>query len=424
MNNLNILKNNEQIESPKKNAPIVKAKEIKRPYNVSEPVPITKIFPEGEFIATPYREVFKITHKYGLNEKIGDILISDFFKFKHNFSFLFSILGKNKELINFKIEKLLFLDVESMGYKSGSGNMVFFIGLGYFENNEFVISQYFIEDPLNEMGLLYILENIFKKRPHIISYNGKSFDFYVIKNRFVLAEKFEFTLDNIMHFDLLHSARRLWRGYFRYLNLEEVEQGFLNFYRTNDDLPGYLIPVYYKNYLKFRDASILKNIFYHNLMDVKSLLGVLILQLGIINQILNGIYPKRINYVSTANLFKEIDEDIYKSLLETAYYKKKKKGKMLKPLYVLYKKEGRIDEMLEVLYKMLDSTEFDYFPYVELSKYYEHIGKEYKKAIQILEKAEEKINLLGQEKYVKYLDDIVKRKDRLKIKLKRNVVEN
>lgn len=417
MNNSNILKNNKQIENLRKNIPVEKAKEIKRPYNVSEPVPITKIFSNGEFIATPYKEVFKITHKYKLNEKIGDILISDFFKFKHNFSFLFSILGKNKELINFQFEKLLFLDVESMGYKSGSGNMVFLIGLGCFNNNEFVISQYFIEDPLNEMGLLYILENIFKNHPHIISYNGKSFDFYVIKNRFVLAEKFEFTLNNIMHFDLLHSARRLWRGYFRYLNLEEVEQGFLNLYRTNEDLPGYLIPLYYKNYLKFRDATILNNIFYHNLMDVKSLLGVLILQLGIINQILNGIYPKRINYISTANLFKEIDENIYKSLLETAYYKKKS-GRMLKPLCLLYKKEGRMDEMLEVLYKMLDTTEFDYFPYVELSKYYEHIEKEYKKAIQILEEAEEKINMFGQEKYIKYLDDIVKRKERLKNKLK------
>ncbi len=422
MNILNIMKNKNSSSFIQNNVinAIKRAEDISPPNISYSPVAITKTFPTGKFIATPYKEVFKLTHKYNLfNEKIGNILISNFLRFKHNFSELFSILGKNEELRKFQFDKLLFLDVESMGSSSGSGNMVFLIGLGYFKDDKFIIDQYFIEDPLNEMGLLYILENMFKNKPHIISYNGKSFDFYVIKNRFVLAEKFEFTLDNIMHFDLLHSTRRLWYGYFRYFKLEEVEQGLLNFYRTNEDLPGYLIPIYYKNYLKFRDSSILKNIFYHNLMDVKSLLGILILQLGVINQIINGIYPEKINYASVAKLFKERDKEMYKKLLEFEFYKKKK-GMVLKPLYLLYKKEGKVEMMLDILYKMINSRKFDYFPYLELSKYYERKEKDYQKAMQILKKAQERMNSISPEKYEKIIDDIIKRTDRLKAKIKKS----
>lgn len=385
-----------------------------------QPTGLKEIFPDGDFIATPYKEVFKIKNEFSLNEKIGIIEISEFFNFKNQFPYLISILGKNENLKNFKFEQLLFLDVETTGYKFSTGNMIFLIGLGFFDKNNFIIEQYFIEDPLNEMALLFILEKIFKEKSHIITFNGRSFDFYVIKNRFGFVNKFEFYLDNFMNFDLLYSSRKLWDKIIKYMGLQNIEKKFLKIKRSDEDIDGALIPIYYKTYLKFYDANIVKSIFYHNLMDVYSMLALLILQLKIVTRILNYDYPENINYSSTAQLFKNKDKKIYKDLLLLAY----NKGELnvAKELYLLYKREKKLDKGVKFLNDLINLSiyqkAFDYFPYRELAVYYERYKKEHLKAYELLNEALKRVGDLSSKKNEKIVDDIIKRIERLKKKAK------
>ncbi len=399
---------------------IKKAKDVKIEVSKkkTEGKSLKEIYPDGEFIETPYKQVFKLKYKFKKNEIIGNINMGNIFFYKNNFNKLFNILGKNENLKNFKFDKLLFFDVESTGLSTGAGNMVFLIGLGYFKEEIFIIKQYFIEDYINEKGLLFLLEKEFKKRPHLISFNGKTFDFYVLKNRFILSRKFEFTLDNLLHYDLLHSSRRIWKNIFDDFSLGNLEKKILREERTNDDIPGYLIPMFYKEYLKTGDTNKIKNIIYHNLIDVKSMLGLLIVQLNIISNILNDTFTDNVNYFSISKLFRNSDYQKHKKLL---FYNLKNKYDLyntFKEIIKIYKKEEQFDKLENILGQMIIEYENDLFPYIEYAKFYEHIKKEYKKALDIIYEVE---NSKFYHKLTDIeIDDIIKRKERLNKKCLKN----
>lgn len=409
------------LEELKRLGILKKASEIKGK-KIDKPSSILKVFPHGEFIETPFKKVFKVENIYPEDTDIGIVKIKDIYNFLDDFNELFSILGKNEYLKKFHFDKLLFFDVESTGLSSGAGNMVFLIGLGFFnKKKEFVIQQYFIEDFINEKGLLYILEDFFKVRSHLISYNGKCFDFYVLKNRFILSRRFAFTLDNLYHFDLLHTSRRMWKNILGEFNLGNMEKKILKLKRSVEDIPGCLIPEYYRNYLKTHNAHILEKIFYHNLMDVLSMLGLLIIQIQNLKLILNKSFPEQINYNSMASLLYEVNKDISLDLLHFSYEKNKDDRLItLRQLYHHYKKQRNYKQMIEFLNKIItESPKFDYFPYVELSKIYEHNLKEHEKALEILKAAESRVECLSKmykETFSTEIDDIIKRKERLKKK--------
>ncbi len=295
--------------------------------------------------------------------------------------------------------------------------------LGFFnKNKEFVIVQYFIEDYINERGLLYILADFFKKKNHLISYNGKSFDYYLLKNRFILSRKFSFTLDNLLHFDLLHSGRRMWRKMFSENSLNNLEKQVLKFSRTKEDIPGFMIPEYYKNYLKTHNAKIVEKIFYHNFMDIRSMLGLLIVQMQNLQSILDGNFPRSINYNTMAALVYGIDKELSIKLLYHKYNNDQSdRFETLKQIYLYYKKDGHRGKFQEILLKMIEEEkEFNYFPFCELSKYFEHILKQPEKALNIIIDAKSHID--NEKKsynndLTKEIDDIIKRMDRLRKKV-------
>lgn len=407
-----------ELENLKKRGLLKRASEIE-PKKIESYSSLKTIFNQGEYIETPHKRVFKIRYNYGLNEKIGNVMIKDFFNLKDKYQSLLCLLGKNNQLNNFEINKLLFFDVESTGLTSGAGNLVFLIGLGYFENEEFIIDQYFIEDFLNEQGLLYLLKEIFSRKNHLFSFNGKSFDFHILKNRFILSRRFEFPLNNLLHFDLLHSSRRMWKNLFNEFSLSNLEKQVLGFQRSSKDIPGYLIPEYYKRYLKSKDAKIVESIFYHNAMDVKSMLGLLIIQLQNIDYIQKGIFPEDINSKTIADLFKKNNEEIYIDLLIHSCNKNNKNAAdSLKELYLYYKRKKQYDNARQTLNKLIDITNnFNYYFYKELSIIYEWHEKNYQAAYDILNQAMtrmEHLTKLNQQNFDKEIDDLNNRIERVK----------
>ncbi|HJJ72339.1 MAG TPA: ribonuclease H-like domain-containing protein, partial [Methanocorpusculum sp.] len=73
-----------------------------------------------------------------------------------------------------------------------------------------------------------------------------------------------------VHADLLHPTRRLFRDEFPDCRLETVEEYIPTFAR-GEDVPGYLVPVYYQNYLRSKNIRTLRPVVEHNTLDVANL---------------------------------------------------------------------------------------------------------------------------------------------------------
>lgn len=83
-------------------------------------------------------------------------------------------------------ERLLFMDTETTGLGHGAGNVPFMIGIGFYEGDRFTVEQMLIRHPGEEAAMLGYLQNKLKSRPVLISYNGKSFDWPIVKNRYIM----------------------------------------------------------------------------------------------------------------------------------------------------------------------------------------------------------------------------------------------
>jgi hypothetical protein len=103
----------------------------------------------------------------------------------------------------------------------------------------------------------------------IITYNGAAFDLPLLETRFTLA-RLDSPLGAMAHFDLLFTARKLWRNAHGSCRLVALESELLSFLR-GPDIPGAMIPRTYFDFLQRRPAPALESVFTHNVHDVVSL---------------------------------------------------------------------------------------------------------------------------------------------------------
>ena len=169
-------------------------------------------------------------------------------------------------------EDILFLDTETTGLAGGTGTYVFLLGTAHLEDGELVLRQHLLCDLGAERAYVGMIAAELDRFRACASYNGKSFDLPLLRSRFVMTIRTELAVDE-SHLDLLHPARRLWRGRFGSVTLRQIEESILDDGRT-DDIPGALIPERYFRYLRSRDASILEPVLSHNARDVVSLVRV------------------------------------------------------------------------------------------------------------------------------------------------------
>ena len=104
-----------------------------------------------------------------------------------------------------------------------------------------------------------------------MTYNGKSFDLPLIETRFAL-HRLETPFAGLPHVDMLHPARRLWRGSRTSgvppaVTLEQTLCGYVR----EGDVPGFEIPSRYFHYVRAGDARPLAAVFEHNRLDLLSL---------------------------------------------------------------------------------------------------------------------------------------------------------
>lgn len=166
-------------------------------------------------------------------------------------------------------KSVVFLDTETTGLAGGTGTYAFLVGLGYWEEEKFVIEQYFMTDYDEELAMLIALGEKAKEFSGLVTYNGRTFDMPLLRSRFRM-NRLPSTFDDLPHLDLLPASRRLWRRSLESCSLSVVEKEILGL-RRSGDVPGAVIPSIYFEYVRKKSPDRLKPVFYHNAQDIISL---------------------------------------------------------------------------------------------------------------------------------------------------------
>ena len=115
------------------------------------------------------------------------------------------------------------------------------------------------------------IAEIFAQNEVIVSYNGKSFDWPQIRDRYALHERGRELEKPPTHLDLVHHARRRWRRELPNCKLQTLEW-YLCGRRRTGDIPGREIPQAYHDYVRTGDTKHARSILHHNALDLVTLL--------------------------------------------------------------------------------------------------------------------------------------------------------
>ena len=191
----------------------------------------------------------------------------------------------------------LFLDTETTGLAGGTGTYAFLIGLGWWDAGGLQVEQFLMRDFTEEYSLLQELAVRITERPVLVTFNGKSFDWPLLENRFAMTRSIA-APKLAGHLDLLHPARALWKLRLGSVRLTELERRVLDRERLgwhrNDDVDSALIPQHYFDYLRGGPVAPLAGIVRHNQMDLRGLAALF----GKINAMLSESADKLEEYES------------------------------------------------------------------------------------------------------------------------------
>ncbi|HEY2735243.1 MAG TPA: ribonuclease H-like domain-containing protein [Polyangiales bacterium] len=187
-----------------------------------------------------------------------------------------ALLTGDASLADLDASRALFLDTETTGLAGGTGTVAFLVGLARFDEGAFTIEQLIVPELGRERPVLSRLAECIAGASCLVTYNGKSFDWPLLRTRYVLNRMTPPPL--AAHVDLLHAARAVWKERLASVRLTEVEREILRFEREHD-IPGSEIPARYFAYLRDGAAERLSPVLEHNqndLIALAALLGALI----------------------------------------------------------------------------------------------------------------------------------------------------
>ena len=131
-------------------------------------------------------------------------------------------LALDPALETIDLRRALFFDTETTGLAGGTGTVPFLIGIGWFEDESMRIQQLFLPEMGREAPMLHWLRERVQQSSCVVSFNGKAFDWPLLRTRFVLNRVPAPVLPP--HLDLLHCARRVLRQRLRSVRLVELER--------------------------------------------------------------------------------------------------------------------------------------------------------------------------------------------------------
>jgi uncharacterized protein YprB with RNaseH-like and TPR domain len=164
--------------------------------------------------------------------------------------------------------KALFIDTETTGL---AGSMVFLLGAMRITGDDIRLVQVLARDYAEEKELAALWSEMLGRSEMLVSFNGKSFDVPVLRDRMGL-HKISPPAEP-PHLDLLHHSRRRWKGEFPDCRLQTLEWHICGRRRIGD-IPGEEIPAVYHHYVRTGEIEDMFSVFHHNALDLITLVEI------------------------------------------------------------------------------------------------------------------------------------------------------
>ena len=244
---------------------------------------------------------------------------------------------------------ILYLDTETTGFM-GAGTVAFEVGMGCLTDSGFQIHQLVMRDYPEEKFLLQSIADTLMGYDAICTFNGRTFDVPLLRDRFLMNRMDDSCLDK-PHIDLLHMARRVFKLRLQRCNLGKLEEAVLGIPRF-DDLPGAQVPL--TAMVEMYRAP--ENVRHDE--DVFSM--------GVALERFQHVPEARKCYqLTSGNLHAQGQERLAQS----------------------YRRGGERDEAVKVWVGMIARHEGGTKPYIELAKHYEHYERDYESALDMTRRA-------------------------------------
>ena len=172
--------------------------------------------------------------------------------------------------------RTVFIDLETTGLSGGAGTVAFLVGCGYFDLGAFQVRQFLLLSHSGERALLAAVAEFFEGADLFVTYNGKTFDVPVMETRWMFHRMEMPSIGKeggVPHFDMLHSARRLWKHDEQGCRLSTLERTLFDVRRVGD-VPGLEIPSRFFGFVRSGDPRPLEPVLEHNRIDLVSLAAV------------------------------------------------------------------------------------------------------------------------------------------------------
>jgi uncharacterized protein YprB with RNaseH-like and TPR domain len=355
---------------------------------------------------------------YPLETRYGKITLSSGLQIKGD---VLTWLSRDSAFENLDLSNALFIDLETTGLSGGTGVIPFLIGLGYYRDDKFHITQFFLGELAEEERMIQEFGQFLSQMnfQSIITFNGKGFDMPLLETRFILHRQ-PFSLSGLPHLDFLYSARSLWRHKHESCRLYHLAREVVQADRA-EDIPAAEVPWRFFQYLQTGNFEVIEPVLYHNQEDILSLLGVVIVGSIIFSEAGEEEFADAMDLYGAGKVMENVGE-VEKSV---DFFKRALEGKLSDEISLqarrklsTYFKKGEDWERAVSLWKEMTASNRaslnQLYSFRELAMYFEHKMKKYEEAIKV---AEEGLVLsIGFSPF--YEKDFSHRLERLKSKLK------
>jgi uncharacterized protein YprB with RNaseH-like and TPR domain len=329
-------------------------------------------------------------------------------------------------------EKWLFLDTETTGLAGGTGTYAFLIGLAWWDAGGLQVEQLFMRDFAEEHSVLCELAARLSDRPVLVTFNGKTFDWPLLENRYRMTRSIAVP-KLAAHLDLLHPARALWKFRLGTVRLVDLEREVLNptllGWHREDDVSSKFIPQFYFDYLRGGPPEPLTGVARHNQMDLRGLAALF----GKINSLLSqeSCADDEIHGLDLFGLSKFLHRKGDKSRAEIACAQAVDFGLPVEfharaqcDLARMAKRKGEHALAAELWHKIAVNSQDGIHACEQLAIYYERQVKDYQKAMEyarlacaLLKKQANGAGLFSQGLFARREDANLKRIKRLEARL-------
>lgn len=286
--------------------------------------------------------------------------------------------------------KTAFIDTETTGLGYGVGTHVFMIGIGHVDVDGFRVLQFFLRHPGEEVAVISAVGEYLQAFTNVVSFNGRSFDWPLIENRFVYS-RIPLQPSSPLHLDLLHISRRLWKLRLESCAMNSIERHILGVARTGEDVEGWVIPHLYFQYLRTGNARPLGRVFYHNLQDILSLALLSVHIERLLEDPWGGLVSDPVDFVSLGRLYQQVGDDdnamrCYTHALGQGLPLRYEPIALLR-LAILEKRRRNWDAAISLFHRVVERPGFERIACVELAKYHEHVARNHGEAARLTVRA-------------------------------------